>query len=211
MAAARDMQRRAALPRQESRQESGNREQGTGKRNSWGPQQQFQFYAPPYSPPPPPPPPPRSSFQQFQPLHHRRPSQQARQNASYGRIRPQMHDPPQNIWQNPSPHQSGTSHQRSGFQQRRKGPTKSRSVQEPPPSPPTMPPLSELFSMLGGLGGLGSLGSAGNAPEPPPMQAAFESMSGDGMDAILMMVLLLLLRKENADQGLLLALMYIML
>jgi len=43
------------------------------------------------------------------------------------------------------------------------------------------------------------------------MQAAFESMSGDGMDAILMMVLLLLLRKENADQGLLLALMYIML
>lgn len=59
------------------------------------------------------------------------------------------------------------------------------------------------------LGGLGEFGGA--APEASPMHAAFEGVSGDGMDSILMMVILLLLSKENADQGLLMALMYIML
>ena len=205
MAAAREMQRRATLPippRQEADPFArGGMDRNQGIRNSWGMPEQ---------------PPPRPSFQQAhqhvkvsqhvqsmpqQPLHHRTPSQQARQNASYGRIRPQIHDPPprKSNWQKPGrPQQQPHQH----------GPKSGNAYREEPAA--AMPPLADIFSILGGLGG--------GAPESPPTQSAFEGIpSGDegtpfeGVDSILMMVLLLLLRKENADQGLLLALMYIML
>ena len=235
MAAAREMQRRATLPippRQESggrKQDTGNQSSGnyssgnyssgnqsSGNRNSWDAPPRFQQARPPHAPQPL----PQPSYQHFQaqPLHHRMPSQQARQNASYGRSRPQMEYPPQghNSWQKPGGTQQAQQFQRHDPNSRnahREEPQNRNREAPPAGMPPSSPAaLSELFSLLGGLGGLG-----GGAPGPSPMQSAFENVppggegAAEGVDSILMMVLLLLLRKENADQGLLLALMYIML
>ena len=126
-----------------------------------------------------------------EPLHHRSPSQQARQYASYGRMQPQMR---RQEWQQPRNQGRGQPQQ--------------RQAKPPPPAPPpppaaaSMPPLADLLGLLGGLGGLGGA----------PKQESPESELGanGSMDSIMMILLLFLLQKENADQGLLLALMYIM-
>jgi len=191
-AAARDMQRRATLPM---------------------PPRQIQD-------------PPRPQFRQPEPLHHKSPSQQARQAASYGRMQPQMRRqewqaPPQTAKRpqpqsQPQPRETYHRHQRQPQRQNHyQEDPRFREPPSPPPPPPaanTMPPLADLLGMLGGLGGLG-----GTAAQESP--AAPESAFGDfapeagkegGMDSILMLLLLFLLQKESADQGLLLALMYIM-
>ena len=62
-----------------------------------------------------------------------------------------------------------------------------------------MPGLAELFAMFGGMGG------AGNHSAP-----CEDGGDEGGMDSILVILLMFLLKKESADQGLLLALMYIM-
>ena len=71
-----------------------------------------------------------------------------------------------------------------------------------------MPPLADLLGMLGGLGGLG--GAASSKQEPGESFEPGKGAESGGMDSIMMLLLLFLLQKENADQGLLLALMYIM-
>jgi len=202
-AAARDMQRRATLPMPPVRsQESGFRSQGERRQQEAA----------------------RPSFRQPEPLHHRSPSQQARQVASYGRMQPQMR---RQEWQAPPKHQEARD--RSQFHQpqsRHREHSQYRSqphyqenprFREPPPPPPpppaanAMPPFADLLRMLGGLGSLG--GAASPKQESPESEfGAFESNeAGQGsMDSIMMLLLLLLLQKENADQGLLLALMYIM-
>jgi len=187
-AAARDMQRRATLPM---------------------PPRQMQA-------------PPR--FRQPEPLHHKSPSQQARQVASYGRMQPQMRRqewqaPPQTA-KRPQPQSQPreTYHRReppqySGQPHYQSDP-RFREPSPPPPPPPAasaMPPLAELLGMLDGLGSLG--GAAHPKQESPESEfGAFESTeAGQGsMDSIMILLLLFLLQKENADQGLLLALMYIM-
>ena len=208
MAAAREMQRRATLPVPPAAPVAVRPPVPEQKRKrarvAWGTPQQ-------------PPPPEPSGF--VQPLHHHRPSQQARQTASYGRIRPQANrQPPQNGWQAPPRQHTQRFEPPRGAKQNRQGqhcrptqqspPPKNRAYQETPPSPPAtaMPPLSELFSMLGGFENMSGRG----APKPP--ETAFESAppGDDSLDSILMMVLLLLLKKENANQGLMMALMYIM-
>ncbi|MCL1952485.1 MAG: hypothetical protein FWF60_06615, partial [Oscillospiraceae bacterium] len=76
-AAARDMQRRATLPMPPAgSQGSGGRGQGERR-----PQE-----------------PARPQFRPPEPLHHKSPSQQARQYASYGRMQPQLH---RQEWQQP--------------------------------------------------------------------------------------------------------------
>gem|GEM_PF-2753581 len=212
MAAAREMQRRATLPAPPVQKQQRARAPWSASHLPGSPQQS-RTSSPPHKSPLPPEP-PRSDFQ---PLHHRRPSQQARQNASYGRIRPQENRPPpprQNGWQAP-PHakQHGPQRQQPP-PSRQSPPPKNRAHREEPhppptPPPPAMPPFSELFSMLGGFGNMGGKG----APEPSPAgHTSFETapLGDDSLDSIMMMVLLLLLKKENADQGLMMALMYIM-
>ena len=219
MAAAREMQRRATLPAPPVAQANSSAEPNRQRASApWGVPQQSRSSSLPHMPLPP----PESSlpeFQQFQsqPLHHHRPSQQARQNATYGRSRPQAARSPhrQNEWQPPAHQhtrrfeQRGAKRNQQPRQPPRQSPPKCKTYHEPPPSaspPPPMPPLSELFSMLGGFGNMGGTGAPKSQPD------AFETAQpGDeSMDSILTMVLLLLLRKENADQGLMMALMYIM-
>ena len=198
-AAARDMQRRATLP-MPPRQTQDN----------------------------------RPSFRQSEPLHHKSPTQQARQAASYGRMQPQMR---RQEWQAP-PGNQGTRGKRSepkpqfhqpqsrqrGQPQHRDQPQyqedpRFREPPSPPPPPPTnaMPPLADLLGMLGGLGNLGGPGRFGDAAAqegPAGPESVFgaggEGNESGGMDSIMILLLLFLLQKENADQGLLLALMYIM-
>ena len=92
-------------------------------------------------------------------------------------------------------------------------PPKPRQAPPPPPKPgppppPASPPLSDLFRLFGNLGG----GNAANQQAPPQAHTAppGDAPAGDGMDSILPLLLMLLLKKENADQGLLMALMYIL-
>ena len=60
--------------------------------------------------------------------------------------------------------------------------------------------LAELFSLFGGMGG---------GSKTPPHNC--ESCEGGGsMDSVLVVLLMFLLQKEKADQGLMMALMYIM-
>jgi len=81
---------------------------------------------------------------------------------------------------------------------------------EPPPPPPPSPPppspapgLSELFTLFGGMGG--------GSNTPPQNCESCEGKDGDGsMDSVLVILLMFLLQKEKADQGLMMALMYIM-
>ena len=185
-AAARDMQRRATLPmpprqRQEAR----------------GPRQEES----------------RPAYRQPEPLHHRSPSQQARQYASYGRMQPQLR---RQEWQQPASRQAAGERQQGRGQPRQHQAKPPPRHQEPPPPPPpppaaaSMPPLADLLGMLGGLGGFG--GAAQKKENPESVFGAFAPQEGGegGMDSILMLLLLFLLQKESADQGLLLALMYIM-
>jgi len=77
----------------------------------------------------------------------------------------------------------------------------------PPPSPPVQTPpfapgLSELFTLFGGMGG-------GNKT-PPHNCESCDSADGGSMDSVLVILLMFLLQKEKADQGLMMALMYIM-
>ena len=197
-AAARDMQRRATLPMQPTQ-----RPEARGKRQD-------------------------QQFRQPEPLHHKSPSQQARQAASYGRTQPQMR---RQQWQQPVRNQDARGKKQEqnrsqpkhreqppyGGQSRHSGQPHYQNdprFREPPPPPPAtnaMPPLADLLGMLGGLGGLG--GAASPKQESPESAfGAFEpSEAGQGgMDSIMVLLLLFLLQKENADQGLLLALMYIM-
>jgi hypothetical protein len=87
--------------------------------------------------------------------------------------------------------------------------------------------LGGLGGNMGGLGGLGSLMGGLGAKSAPrnaestasegttdstfaDLFSSSEAPGGDGQDMLLTMMLLMLLGKEDADQGLMLALMYIM-
>ena len=216
MAAARDMQRRATLP-------TPRREPAQSRRPTKTPWGMGAAGAPP----------PRGAgpFDPAAELHHSKPSQQARQNASYGRIRPQggaprpqrpppqeqkpwnAHRPPnaqkpgngQRPQNEPRQTTRGSQHQR-GAPDQRSGPQRQDQRRAPNTAGGFgMPPISELFAMFGNMGG------GPSAPEPPPPMPEFDTVADESMDFVLMMALLLLLKKENADQGLLLALMYIIL
>lgn len=203
-AAARDMQRRATLPVQDagSRKQEGRRKQGTQETpwQSAKPAAAAKQEAPVFLPP--------------EPLHHKSPSQQARQQASYGRMRPQLR---RQDWQPPP--QVKRSHQHrppaaaAPKPKPSPNPNPKPSQKQPPPAASSMPPLADLLSLLRGTG------AAGQAQPPKQdfnLGGMFEAFSpGDSgsessADSILMMLLLMLLQKENADQGLLLALLYIM-
>ncbi|MDR3313213.1 MAG: hypothetical protein LBS96_02005 [Oscillospiraceae bacterium] len=119
-------------------------------------------------------------------LHHPCPGQQARYNASYGRTQPPI-----------------------------------RRQQYAPPPPKQAPhtnagqkaqPIGDLFRLFGGLGGNAKPGAAAGASPLGDFFAGKQEgeEAEEGMDSLLIMVLLLLLKQESADQGLLLALMYIM-
>ncbi len=201
--AARDMQRRATLPMPSQgsirNQEMGIRNQDAGytekRQSGWDKRPAF------YDPPKP--------AARPEPLHHKPPSQKARQNASYSRTQPPIHN---QEWQQPKPAQQ----QRRQEPQRNKDPhhrqqQPPRYQEPPPPSPPpppqnNMPPLGDILSLLSGFGAKAQPKQQSNAFEPCESNDAAEG----GMDSIMMILLLFLLQKENADQGLLMALMYIM-
>lgn len=139
-------------------------------------------YTPP-TPPTPPPPPQRPEC-----IRHPCPGQQARRDASYDRTQP--------------PIRRHSGNERAG----------------PPPPPPkqtAQPNMADIFKLFSGLGGSGGSQNDNNAAKGTPLGDFFADKSegegvSEGMDSLLIMVMLLLLRQENADQGLLLALMYIM-
>ncbi|MDR1927446.1 MAG: hypothetical protein LBQ33_02260 [Oscillospiraceae bacterium] len=136
-------------------------------------------------------------------MHHQVPSQQARQRACYGRTQSGGSGSRQDPWQRPQPGWENRRQCNSG----QPGGQNRQQKREAPPSMPSMPQLFELFGKLGG-------GAAQEKSDP--IRDAFSHMGSgsapteESMDSMLIMMLLLMLRQENADQGLLLALMYIM-
>ena len=201
-AAARDMQRRATLPMPPARnQELGPPHRAYGAAGTPDRRQEARSQRQEES---------RPQFRQPEPLHHKSPSQQARQYASYGRMQPQMR---RQEWQPPKAAQKPPP--RPAPPRNKEPPRRQEApqYQEPPPPPASpMPPLADLLGMLGGLGGLGGAASPKQEAASEDVFGAFAPGEGGegGMDSIMMLLLLFLLQKESADQGLLLALMYIM-
>ncbi len=71
--------------------------------------------------------------------------------------------------------------------------------------------MQDIFRLLSGLGGGGKKNTADNTPLEDFFTDKQEGEGKqEGMDSLLIMVMLMLLKQESADQGLLLALMYIM-
>jgi len=165
--------------------------------------------------------PPGKSGRESENLHHNVPqfrNQGTRQrgdgfhhNVPKGPIfqeyRPQFKNPgqagrqqPPNRSQRPSFHNQGRRRQNQAPPPHRK----QQAFHAPPPSPPPPPApgLADLFAMFGNMGGkAGKSADCSHSREP--------SNEG-GMDSILVILLMFLLQKEGADQGLMMALMYIM-
>jgi len=181
VAAARDMQRRATLP--VPRQAAA---QAAGDRRQGAGEQPWFRQAPP-QPKPSPKQPPRRPEGMHHPrpegMHHPRPGRR-KEPPGYTPFKPVAPPPPPP----PPPEASHT----------------------PPPSGIPSPPLSQLFQLFGNLGGGATGKQEPHASQEPPASAPGEPPQGDGMDSILTLLLLFLLKKENADQGLLMALMYIL-
>jgi hypothetical protein len=138
-------------------------------------------------------------------MHHQRPSQQARLAAAYGRT--------QSAWFPPKPAAQPQKPPSRRTQAQRGNPPPSQpqsplrgTEHQPKPASPPLPDIGALFERFT---------KQTPPPESDPLRGIFAQLpegapSEEGMDSILVMLLLFLLRSEGADQPLLLALMYIM-
>ena len=166
-------------------------------------------------------------------MHHKSPRRNQTRNAPWQEAPKVKREEPnrrQQFWQEPPPQEPKSRRQEQKFQpppgknhragNRNQGQNRNQgcrrqeqgrdraqppSQQTAPPPPPAQqqaPGLTELFSMFGGMG------------EKPGARAKTRDCDGFGdegsMDSVLVILLMFLLQKEKADQGLMMALMYIM-
>ncbi|MCL2107066.1 MAG: hypothetical protein FWH26_08440 [Oscillospiraceae bacterium] len=193
--AAREMQRRAALPldtpkKQQTAAAQRQKPQGERQKSAAAP---------------------KSHARAVDGLHHACPSQQARHQASYGRTQPPLRNQESGFaWREADTGAGATAGGPAKRNQAAQSQNRQKANENRQSAPPPMIP--DMLRILGQLGG-----TASKTAKPPnePASGIFSALpeaepSEAGMDLLLVIMMLLMLQQENADQGLLLALMYIM-